>query len=65
MSCELLNQVVGIIDTTNRALGDDLTHHPPEALALLASWCETLHGEILLAQEIQRAEAASCAITRQ
>lgn len=58
--------VAAIIDATNRALGEDLTRHTPEALARLASWCETLYDEIALAQEIQQAEAGGqCSITRQ
>lgn len=58
--------VAALIDATNRALGEDLTRHTPEALARLASWCETLYDEITLAQEIQQAEAGEpCTITRQ
>ncbi len=51
--------VAVIIDATNRALGEDLTRHTPEALARLAGWCETLFDEITLAQEIQMAEACA------
>lgn len=58
--------VAALIDATNRALGDDLTRHTPEALARLSSWCETLYDEISLAAEIQQAEAGGpCSINLQ